>query len=56
MSMQNDVSSLLSQLKDMQNKNSELADENKILVLKVSFFEILGGIVFCPYFLTDLVG
>ncbi|KAL8115400.1 uncharacterized protein LOC141667868 isoform X2 [Apium graveolens] len=31
---ENDVSSLLSQLKDMQHKNSELADENKILVLK----------------------
>lgn len=35
MPMQNDVSSLLSQLKDMQHKNSELADENKVLILKV---------------------
>ncbi|XP_017236995.1 uncharacterized protein LOC108210212 [Daucus carota subsp. sativus] len=32
---ENDVTSLLSQLKDMQHKNSELADENKILVLKL---------------------
>lgn len=32
---ENDVSSLLSQLKDMQLKNSELADENKILLLKL---------------------
>lgn len=52
--MQNDVSGLLSQLKDMQNKNSELADENKILILKVFIYlsSILRGISF----LTDMVG
>ncbi|KAK1348947.1 hypothetical protein POM88_054887 [Heracleum sosnowskyi] len=38
--MQNDVSSLLSQLKDMQHKNSELADENNTL-WNVSLFSIM---------------
>lgn len=52
MSMQNDVSSLLSQLKDMQHKNSELADDNKILLLKVSFFSIS----FSPCLLTHMLG
>ncbi|KAK1374859.1 hypothetical protein POM88_031052 [Heracleum sosnowskyi] len=41
--MQNDVSSLLSQLKDMQHKNSELADENNTL-WNVSLFSIMKAL------------
>lgn len=35
--LQTDVSSLLSQLKDLQKKNTDLEEENKKITLKVNF-------------------
>jgi hypothetical protein len=44
--IQSDVSSLLSQIKELQKKNTELDEENKKINLKVKIQIVIYSIVF----------